>query len=95
MADNATNRGSQTAARESDTVIVPRITGNAGEGKDGTQAGPEQGTHLLYTGIEEEMTTKLDRIEEMSAAICTTDKEFESACEEPDAGNLHVRICEG
>jgi hypothetical protein len=34
MADNATNGGSQTGARESDAVIVPRIPGNAGEGKD-------------------------------------------------------------
>jgi len=34
MADNAGNGGSQTAARESDAVIVPRIAGNAEVGKD-------------------------------------------------------------
>jgi group II intron reverse transcriptase/maturase len=67
MADNAANRGSQKEMRESDAVIVPKITGNAGEGKDGTQVGFVQGTHLLYAGIGEEMATKLDRIEEMSA----------------------------
>jgi len=68
MANNATNRGSQRAARESDAVIVPRIPGNAGGGKDGTQVGPVQGTHLLYAGIGEEMATKLDRIGELSAS---------------------------
>jgi group II intron reverse transcriptase/maturase len=67
MAYNATNGGSQIAARESDAVVVPVITGNAGVGKDGTQAGPVQGTHLLYTGKGGEMATKLDRIGEMSA----------------------------
>jgi len=36
MADEARNGGSQTETRESDTVIVPKIAGNAGEGKDGT-----------------------------------------------------------
>ena len=39
MAYNATNGGSQTAVRESDVVIVPEITGNAGGGKDDTQVG--------------------------------------------------------
>ena len=34
MAYNATNGGSQTAAWESDAVIVPLIPGNAGVGKD-------------------------------------------------------------
>ena len=53
MAYNATNRGSQKATWESDIVIVPMIPGNAGVGKDGTQKGPVQGTHLLYTGIGE------------------------------------------
>ena len=33
MADNAANGGSQTAARESDAAILPKITGNAGVGK--------------------------------------------------------------
>ena len=50
MAYNATNGGSQKATRESDAVIVPEIPGNAGGGKDGTQAGLVQGTHFLYTG---------------------------------------------
>ena len=67
MAYDAANGGSQKGARESDTVIVPVIPGNTGIGKDGTHAGPVQGTHLLYAGIGEEMATKLDRIEEMSA----------------------------
>jgi len=67
MAYNATNVGSQTAARESDVVVVPLITGNAGVGKDGTQLGPAQGTHSLYTGIGDVMATKLDRISELSA----------------------------
>jgi hypothetical protein len=47
MAYNATNRGSQTVVRESDTVIVPKTPGNAGIGKDGTQVGPAYGTHFL------------------------------------------------
>ena len=34
MAYNATNVGSQMAAWESDTVIVPMISGNADVGKD-------------------------------------------------------------
>jgi len=34
MAYNAANRGNQKAMRESDAVIVPKIPGNAGEGKD-------------------------------------------------------------
>jgi len=34
MADNATNGGSQTMARETDAVIVPTIAGNAEVGKD-------------------------------------------------------------
>jgi hypothetical protein len=34
MAYNATNGGNQKAVRESDTVIVPKIPGNAGVGKD-------------------------------------------------------------
>ena len=55
------------AMRESDAVVVPEITGNTGVGKDGTQVDPDQGTHLLYAGIGEEMATKLDRIGEMSA----------------------------
>jgi group II intron reverse transcriptase/maturase len=67
MAYNATNGGNQTVARESDVAIVPLKPGNAGGGKGGTQVGPVQGTHLLYAGIGEEMATKLDRIEEMSA----------------------------
>jgi len=67
MAYNATNGGSQKAARESDAVIVLMITGNAGEGKDGTQVDPAQGTHFLYAGIGGKMATKLDRIEELSA----------------------------
>ena len=40
MAYNATNGGSQKAAWESDTAIVPKIPGNAGGGKGGTQVGP-------------------------------------------------------
>jgi len=52
---------------ESDAVVVPLIAGNAEGGKDGTHVGPVQGTHLLYSGIGEEMGTKLDRIGEMSA----------------------------
>ena len=55
------------AARESDTVIVPGMPGNAGAGKDGTQEAPGQGTHLLYTGIGRKMATKLDRIGKLSA----------------------------
>jgi hypothetical protein len=68
MAYNAINGGSQTATWESDAVIVLLIPGNAGVGKDGTQAGLVQGTHSLYTGIGEEMITKLDRIRELSAS---------------------------
>jgi len=45
MAYNAANGGNQTAARESDAVIVPLIPGNAGGGKDGTQVGHVHGTH--------------------------------------------------
>ena len=56
------------ATRESDAVVVPLIPGNAGGGKDGTQEGPAQGTHSLYTGIGDWMATKLDRISEMSAS---------------------------
>jgi len=67
MAYNATNGGSQKATRESDAVIVPVIAGNVAEGKDGTQVGPVQGTHFLYTGIGGKMATGLDRIEELSA----------------------------
>jgi group II intron reverse transcriptase/maturase len=52
---------------KSDAVIVPMISGNAEVGKDGTQLGLVQGTHLLYAGIGEMMGTKLDRIREMSA----------------------------
>jgi len=33
MADNAANGGSQMGTWESDTAIVPKIPGNAGEGK--------------------------------------------------------------
>jgi group II intron reverse transcriptase/maturase len=55
------------ATWESDAVVVPMIPGNAGGGKDGTQLGLAQGTHLLYTGIGEEMETKLGRIREMAA----------------------------
>jgi hypothetical protein len=47
------NGGSQKTMWESDAVIVPIIAGNAEVGKDGTQAGFVQGTHLLYTGIGE------------------------------------------
>ena len=47
MVYNATNGGNKTAARESDVVIVPMIPGNAGIGKDGTQVGPDYGTHFL------------------------------------------------
>ena len=68
MTDDATNGGSQKVARESDTVIVPKRAGNAEEGKDGTQGDTDQGKHLLYAGIGEEMATKLDRIREMSGA---------------------------
>jgi len=46
MAYNAANGGNQTAARESDAVIVPMMPGNAGGGKDGTQVGLVHGTHL-------------------------------------------------
>ena len=51
MAYNATNEGSQKMLWESDTVIVPKIPGNAGVGKDGTRKDPIQGTHSLYAGI--------------------------------------------
>ena len=54
MTYNATNGGSQMVVRESDTVIVPLILGNAGVGKDGTHKGPVQGTHLLHAGVGEE-----------------------------------------
>jgi group II intron reverse transcriptase/maturase len=67
MVYNATNGGNQTATWESDAVVVPKIPGNAGVGKDGTHVGLVQGTHLLYAGIGVEMGTKLDRIREMSA----------------------------
>jgi hypothetical protein len=46
MAYNAANGGNQTAARESDAVIVPMTPGNAGAGKDGTQVGLVYETHL-------------------------------------------------
>jgi group II intron reverse transcriptase/maturase len=68
MADNAENGESQMGTRESDAVVVPVKPGNAGIGKDGTQQGPVQGTHSLYTGIGEGMATKLNRIREMSAS---------------------------
>jgi len=55
-------------ARESDAVIVPMITGNAGVGKDVHTVGLVQGTHFLYTGKGAKMGTKLDRIGEMSAS---------------------------
>jgi len=48
---NATNEGYQMVAWESDAVIVLMISGNAEGGKDGTQLDPDQGKHLLYTGI--------------------------------------------
>jgi group II intron reverse transcriptase/maturase len=64
--NNATNGGSQMGLWESDAVIVPLTPGNAGIGKDGTQLGLVQGTHLLYAGIGEEMETKLNRIREKS-----------------------------
>jgi len=51
MVDKAINGGSQMETWESDIVIVPKIPGNAGVGKDDTQKDPVQGTHLLYTGI--------------------------------------------
>jgi hypothetical protein len=50
------------ATWESDAVIVPLIPGNAGGGKDGTQVGLVQGTHLLYTGTDDVMTTEQDKI---------------------------------
>ncbi len=68
MAYNAANGESQKGTRESDAVVVPEIPGNAGVGKDGTRLGPVQGTHSLYAGIGEAMTTKLNRIREMSAS---------------------------
>ena len=46
MAYNAANGGNQTAARESDAVIVPENLGNARGGKGCTQVGPVRGTHL-------------------------------------------------
>jgi group II intron reverse transcriptase/maturase len=67
MAYNATNRGSQMVAWESDTVIVLLKLSNFGGGKDGTWLGPAQGTHSLYSGIGDRMQTKLDRIMELSA----------------------------
>jgi hypothetical protein len=66
MGYNATNGGTQMEIRESDTVIVPQIAGNAAGGKDGTQEGLVQGTHLLHTGVGEKMATKLNRIREMA-----------------------------
>ena len=68
MDNNATNEEIQMEAWGSDAVIVPMIAGNAEVGKDGTQEGPVQGTHSLYTGIGEGMATKLSRISEMSAS---------------------------
>jgi hypothetical protein len=68
MAYNATNGGSQKVTWESDAVIVPMMPGNAGVGKDGTQAGLVQGKHLLYAGKGKEMGTGLGRIREMSAS---------------------------
>ena len=53
MDNDATNGGIQMVTRESDTVIVPQIAGNAEGGKDGTQEGLVQGTHLLHTGVDE------------------------------------------
>ena len=67
MVYNATNRGTQKVTWESDVVIVPKIPGNAGGGKDDTQEGLVQGKHLLYAGIGIKMATELGRIEEMSA----------------------------
>ena len=52
MADDARNRGSQMATWESDAVIVPKIPGNAGGGKDGTWLGSVRGIHPLYTVID-------------------------------------------
>jgi group II intron reverse transcriptase/maturase len=68
MVYNAINGGNQKAIGESDTAIVPKITGNTGGGKGGTQVGSVQGTHFLYAGIGGKMPTKLDRIEELSAS---------------------------
>jgi hypothetical protein len=67
MAYNAINVGSQTMPRESDTAIVPTKSGNADGGKGGTQLGPDQGTHSLYTGIGDGMETQLGRIKELAA----------------------------
>ena len=49
MVYNAANGGSQTVARESDVVIVPEITGNAGGGKDDTQVRPLSEGNIFYT----------------------------------------------
>lgn len=66
MAYNAENEGSQMTVWESDAAIVPMSPGNAGGGKGGTQLGPVQGKHSLYSGIGDRMPTKLDRIQELS-----------------------------
>jgi len=49
MANNAANGGSQKATRESDAVIVPTITGNAGGGKDGHVSRPCARETFPYT----------------------------------------------
>jgi len=51
---NAINRGDQKTIWESDTVVVPKIAGNAEEGKDGTQLGPRQGNTYYKTRIGEQ-----------------------------------------
>ena len=53
MADNATNRGSQKVARESDAVIVPMTPGNAGIGKD---------VHTVRTCPRETLTAHRGRL---------------------------------
>jgi hypothetical protein len=68
MTDNATNGGSQTAARESDAVIVPKIAGNAEVGKDAhTGRTCPRDTFTIRRDRRKKMATKLDRIREMSA----------------------------
>ena len=69
------------------------IAGNAEVGKDGTQVGLVQGTHLLYAVKGKQMGTKLDRIGEMS--VVRQLNIDESTCEEPGAEKLLAGICEG
>ena len=52
--------------RESDSCVVPKKPGNAGEGKAATNHRPCLRTHELHTGVDTIMETKLARIAEIA-----------------------------